>query len=322
MIWLTWRQHRGEALVIGMTLAALAILMIVTGREIYDSYTQLGVAACLANTSTLDPNCGTVINNFLNQFGFLRAAVPWLNLVPLLVAMLVGAPLVARELEGGTYRMVWTQGVTRLRWLTVKLALVIAGCLLAEGVMIALLTWWGGPFTRLNGSFSTDAFDLEGTAPLAYMAFSLAVAVTSGTLLRRALPAMALTIALFMGVRLPVDTWIRPHYQAPITRNFDLVSGASLDRQDWVINSGFVDSQGRSVDFIALVNACDPNSLEIGSEKQSVFQCAQDHGFQERVVYQPANRLATFQAIETALYLVVTAGLLGLTVFWVRRRVS
>jgi hypothetical protein len=131
---------------------------------------------------------------------------------------------------------------------------------------------------------------------------------------------MALTIALFMGVRLPVDAWIRPHYQAPITRNFDLVSGESLDRQDWVIDSGFIDSQGRSVDFTALVNACDPNLL--GEDKQSLFQCAQDHGFQERVVYQPANRLATFQAIETALYLVVTAGLLGVTVFWVRRRVS
>jgi hypothetical protein len=320
MIWLTWRQHRGEALVIGTTLAALAVLMIVTGREIYNSYTHLGVAACLATTSTPNPNCGTIIDNFMMQFGFLRAAAPWLNLVPLLVAMLVGAPLVARELEGGTHRLVWTQGVTRLRWLAVKLAFVIAGCLIAEGAMIALLTWWGAPFTRLNGNFTKEFFDLEGTAPLAYTAFALVVAIASGTLLRRTLPAMALTIALFLGVRLPVANWVRPYYQAPITRNFQLVSGESLTPQDWVIESGFVNSQGRSVDFSALVNACDPNRLQV--EKLTLFQCAQDHGYQEQVVYQPANRLATFQAIETALYLAMTAGLLGLTVFWVRRRIS
>jgi hypothetical protein len=320
MIWLTWRQHRGEALVIGTAVAALAILIIVSGREIYNSYTQLGVATCIATTSPPNPNCNTIVDNFVNQFGFLRAAAPWLNLVPLLVAMLVGAPLVARELEGGTHRMVWTQGVTRLRWLSVKLALVIAGCLLAEGAMIALLTWWDGPFARLSSSFAPDAFDLEGTVPLAYMTFALTVAIASGTLLRRTLPAMALTIALFLGVRLPVDTWVRPYYQAPITRNFALVSGESLNRQDWVIDSGFIDSQGRSVDFTALITSCDPNRL--GENKLTLFQCAQDHGFQERVVSQPANRLATFQAIETALYLALTAGLLGLTVFWVRRRIS
>jgi hypothetical protein len=258
----------------------------------------------------------TILENFVNQFGFLHAAEPWLNLAPLLVAMLVGAPLVARELEGGTHRLVWTQGVTRLRWLAVKLALVIAGCLLAEGVMIALLMWWGAPFSRLGNNFAPTTFDLEGAAPLAYMTFALTVAIASGTLLRRTLPAMALTIALFMGARLSVDTWVRPYYQAPITRTFALVSSESLDRQDWVIDSGYVDSQGRWVDFSALVNACDPEN------KLTFFQCAQDHGFQKQVVYQPANRLATFQAIETALYIAMTAGLLGLTVFWVRRRIS
>lgn len=319
MIWVTWRQHRGEALVIGLTLAAVALVLIVTGREIYDSFNQLGVAGCLANR--FDGNCPTIIRGFTDQFGFLRASVPWLNLVPLLVAMLVGAPLVARELEHGTHRLVWTQGVTRLRWLGVKLGLIIAGCLLAEGILIALLTWWEGPFIRMGGNFSQNAFDLEGAAPLAYMAFALAVAVTAGTLLRRALPAMALTIALFLGVRLPVDNWVRPHYQAPLTATYNLVVGDEPTRLgDWVIDDSFVDSQGRTVDFGAIVNVCDPNRL--GLEKQTFFQCASDHGYKGRVTYQPADRLATFQTIETAIYLAMTAGLLGLTVFWVRRRVS
>lgn len=319
MIWVTWRQHRGEVLVIGGTLAALSILLVVTGRQIAESYQQLGVGACLGNR--FNANCPTIIDTFLRQYGFLRAAVPWLNLVPMLVAMLVGAPLVARELEHGTHRMIWTQGATRLRWLGVKLALVLAGCLVAEGILIALLTWWNGPFSQLRGNFSQNAFDLEGTAPVAYMAFALAVAVAAGTLLRRALPAMALTIALFLGVRLPVDTLVRPHYQPPISQTYSLVSSDNLPGQmDWVIDDGFLDSQGRQVDFGQLVSTCDPNRQ--GLEKLTFFQCAASHGFQGYTVYQPADRLVTFQAIETGLYLAITASLLGLTVYWIRRRIS
>jgi hypothetical protein len=321
MIWLTWRQHRGEALVIGAALAVVALVIVVSGREIYDSFNQLGVAACLAGTARFNGNCPTIIEGFTNQYGFLRESVPWLNLVPMLVAMLVGAPLVARELEHGTHRLVWTQGVTRLRWLSVKLALVIAGCLAVEAALIALLTWWEGPFIRLSGNFGQNVFDLEGTAPVAYMAFALAVAIAAGTLLRRALPAMALTILLFLGVRLPVDNWVRPHYQVPVTATYSLAVGDEPTRlDDWVVDDSFINRQGQPVDISAIVNVCDPQRE--GLLKQTFFQCAAAHGFRGQVVYQPADRLATFQAIETALYLIITGGLLGLTVYWVRRRVS
>lgn len=319
MIWLTWRQHRGEAYVIGGVLAALAIFLIVSGRAMATTYDQLGVGRCLG--STVGSNCSDILDAFRQQWGFLLSAMQWLNFIPALIGILVGAPLVARELEHGTHRMVWTQGTTRLRWLTVKLGLVIAGCLLAEGVFIALLTWWRGPFSRLDSNFSPNAFDLEGAAPLAYMAFALAVAVAAGTLLRRALPAMVLTIALFLGARLPIDTWVRPHYQAPVMATYDLAIGEEPTRlDDWVVDDSFIDSQGHTVDFSSILASCDPNRE--GLLKETLFQCASAHGYKGRVTYQPADRLVTFQAIETALYLAMTAGLLGLTVFWVRRRVS
>ena len=318
MIWLTWRQHRSEALVMGGVLAALVALLVVTRRAIYSTFDQLGVAGCL--TDRFDSNCPQIIQAFGKQFTFLRFAVPWLNLAPVLVAMLVGAPLVARELEHGTHRLVWTQGVTRLRWLVVKLGLVLVGCLLAEAILIALLTWWRGPFSRLEGSFG-KVFDLEGTAPVAYMVFAVAAALAAGTLLRRTLPAMVLTLALFLGVRIPVSAWVRPHYQAPITVTYDLATGdEGIRTGDWVIDDGFVNASGAAVDFSEIVNNCTANGQSL--EKQSLFQCAGAHRFQGRVVYQPADRLATFQAIETALYLGLATTLLGLTVYWVRRRVS
>jgi len=319
MTWLTWRQHRSEALVIGGVLATLVVLLIVTGRSIYATFDQLGVAGCLAQRS--ESNCPQIIQAFGNQFNYLRFAVPWLNLAPVLVAMLVGAPLVARELEHNTHRLIWTQSVTRLRWLTVKYGLVVIGCILAEALLIALLTWWRGPFTRLGGSLTKEAFDLEGTAPLAYMAFALAAAVAAGTLLRRALPAMVLTLALFLGVRLPVEDLVRPHYQPPVTRTYDLATGdEGIRTGDWVIDEAIVNPSGAVVDFSQIVNLCDPNRQ--GLEKQTFFQCAGANGFQGRVTYQPADRLVAFQAIETALYFGLAAVLLGLTVYWVRRRVT
>jgi hypothetical protein len=322
MIWLTWRQHRAEALIVGGALGLLALLFLLTGLNIHDAYHQLGVDACVANPAS-NNDCNTFIRTFQEQYGALSSAVPWLNFAPALVAMLVGAPLVARELEHGTHRLVWTQSVTRGRWLTVKLALVIGGCLVVAGLLTALIVWWRGPFDALHGRLSQDAFDQEGIVPLAYMAFVVVLAVASGALLRRGIPAMALTLALFLAVRLPIDSFLRAHYQPPITVTFDVLanSPASVGSGAWIIDGGFVDAAGHHLSSDQVFSQCLPANPVVG-DKLSIFQCIHDHGISNYITYQPADRFWTFQAIETALYAAVALGLLGLTVYWVRRRLS
>jgi len=57
---------------------------------------------------------------------FLEAALGLVVLVvPALIGVFWGAPLIARELETGTFRLAWTQSVTRTRWLAVKLGVVV-----------------------------------------------------------------------------------------------------------------------------------------------------------------------------------------------------
>ncbi len=322
MIWLTWRQHRAEALIVGGALALLALLFLLTGLDIHNTYHQLGVDACVANPAS-NTNCNTFIRTFEEQYGALSYAVPWLNFVPALVAMLVGAPLVARELENGTHRLVWTQSVTRGRWLTVKLALVVGGCLLVAVALTALIMWWRGPFDALRGRFGQDAFDQEGIVPLAYMAFVVLLAVAAGALLRRGIPAMVLTLALFLGVRLPIDSYLPPHYQPPLTTTYSVLSNgpASVASDAWVIDGGFVDSAGHHLSDQQVFGPCEQNT-GLGLDKQSIFQCIHDRGISQYITYQPADRFWPFQAIETALYVVVALGLLGFTVYWVRRRLS
>ena len=57
--------------------------------------------------------------------------------VPVLIGMFWGAPLIARELETGTFRLAWTQSVSRVRWLLVKLGLVgLAAIVVAGGLSL------------------------------------------------------------------------------------------------------------------------------------------------------------------------------------------
>lgn len=318
MIWLTWRQHRVEAVIVFGALALLAAILIATGLDMRGAYDHLGIASCLS-FSNHNPSCPDAVEGFREQYGLWVSASAWLNLIPALLGILIGAPLVARELEHGTQRLVWAQSVTRWRWLAVKLALVFAGCLVVAGVLSLLLMWWRQPWDTLSGRFGDAAFDFEGPVLLGFVAFALALGIASGALLRRAIPAMVLTLALFLAVRLPMEFQLRPMYQPPLTVISDVLAGDPVTRADWVIDQQFVDAQGQHLDFRQLFDICGGQGV---ATKLDFLQCAHDHQFQSWAEYQPASRYWTFQAIETALYAALTLALLALTGWWVRRRLS
>jgi hypothetical protein len=322
MTWVTWRQHRGEALVVGAALALLGALLIWLGRDIYATFQQLGVGDCLAHPD--HPNCSQIVESFRGQYGAWEETIPWLNFAPAVLAMLVGAPLVARELEHGTQRLVWTQSVTRGRWIAVKLIAVLAGGLVVGALLIALFTWWRWPFDQLEGRLHPAGFDFEGIVLAGYVAFALSLAIAAGALLRRAIPAMAVTLVGFLAVRLPIEFVLRPLYQPALT----LISSpnqasATVARVDWVVSRGWVDSLGHHLSDAQVFGACLPqNPNDAGATKNAVFDCIASHGWKEYVSYQPADRFWTFQAIETGIYVVLAVGLLALTIWWVQRRIA
>jgi ABC-2 family transporter protein len=321
MIWLTWRQHRTEIFLVGGALALIALALVVTGREIADAYQQWGVGACVANPEL--PNCFDIISRFEDQYGFWASAIPWLNLVPALLAILIGAPLVARELEHGTHRLIWTQSVTRTRWLAAKLGIVLGIGLVVAVVLTAILTWWRTPFDAMGGHMPPDGFDLEGTVSLGYIVYALALAITASTLLRRVVPAMVVTLAGFLAVRLPVEFWLRAHYLPPLTVTASpMQDTSSPGRMDWRLDDGWLDAQGHPQDFSHILSVCTDHGTNLTQTKLSILQCAQDHGWLTYTVYQPADRFWLFQGIETALFVVLALALLGLAIWWVRRRIS
>src|SRR5215467_6431726 len=148
MIWLTWRQHRLEGLITLCVLVLVAGFLLVTGLEMSNSLRQLQLNHCL-DVTVKGGLCAELEMTWNSQYGFLRGA-PVLVLLPLVLGALVGAPLVAQEVEQRTHLLVWTQSITRLRWLTVKLVLVMGAGLLASGALLALLIWWNSPSVQLD----------------------------------------------------------------------------------------------------------------------------------------------------------------------------
>jgi hypothetical protein len=129
MIWLTWRQFRGAAAMITGALAVLAVILALTGPGLADDYST-GIAACTNQSG----GCSDFFQQFFhdNHGPFLAVTAVALAL-PALIGLFWGAPLIARELEAGTHRLVWNQSITRTRWLAVKLGLVGVAVVTAAG---------------------------------------------------------------------------------------------------------------------------------------------------------------------------------------------
>lgn len=319
MIWLTWRQQRTEILIAGALLALLSTVLVVTGLQMADAYHHTGVAACIANPHP-SSDCITFEHAFRDRFGALVGFAGWLNFVPLIFGLLFGAPFVL-ELEQGTYRLAWTQSITRSRWLLVKLGFIASVTLLVSLLFMALMTWWRGPFDHLDGSFDANAFDFEGVAPLSYGLFAVMLGTAVGTLTRKIVPALGISLAGYLAVRLSVENFLRPHFVAPrtlISSTDPKVNAPALGRQAWIITNGWSDRLGHQISDSYVFQTCPPRF----GEKIPLFSCFHNHGIYNYTVFQPANRFWTFQAIETAIFLGITMALAALTVWWVRYRIS
>ena len=60
--------------------------------------------------------------------------------------------MIAREIEGGTLPLAWTQSITRTRWLVVKLAVVGLASMVAAGLLSLIVTWWFRAIDHVNGN--------------------------------------------------------------------------------------------------------------------------------------------------------------------------
>jgi ABC-type transport system involved in multi-copper enzyme maturation permease subunit len=299
MIWITWRQHRLEAL------WALVLAGLVGGFTAYAAY-ELWLAApncqrtfgsgfCLSN-DVLGQIAQTIMRFNLFQYG--------LVVLPALAGAFIGAPLVAREIENGTQHLAWTQGVTRMRWLLTKLVLVFVPLLAAAALIgyleVVLLNVQGSQVNRW------DVFDQQTPVVPAATFFALALGVAFGSVIGRAVPAMAATLVSFVVVRVGIGELVRSHYIPPLMRStHDLsAAGSPADPTAWWLGfPNYYDSTGH---LLGNLLGSSP-----GQQPSYVVQ-----------YFQPGDRFWAFQTIESAILTALALVILGFATYWVTRRLT
>jgi hypothetical protein len=241
----------------------------------------------------------------------LGIVIGWLPAAPLLAGLFWGAPVLAREIERGTHFLAWTQTVPRHRWLLVKLGWLgllatLAG--LALGAMVAAWTsvFAGTPYAYRFGD--SAVFATTGVAAGAWWLFAFMIGVAGGALLRRMLPAMALTIAVFVVMVTGVFLF-RSEYAEPARVVVDDSVAASGDVLP--VGGGWLDSSGKEVATV---------DDSVCPDRASYWACLRDAGYRSVSYVHPAERYWRFQWTEAGILLCGAVLLAGVAYQRVARR--
>lgn len=325
MAWVTWRQHRvalsGVAAVLGVFSVGLWIL----GLHLHDAYAAAascrpaGSFACSYPINTFE-----AIDDFLSN-GFIFQAIP------ALIGAFVGAPVLARELESGTYRFAWTQAVGRWRWTVAKLVSLGVVVAAATGAFSVVLTWYYAPyFAEDNQSLSivgnspyfAGLFTLHGVTFAAWTLTAFAIGVVAGVLIRRVVPAIVATLAAYTGLAFAAGAFLRPRYLSPLT-----VSNGNVPANAWIL-SQWLTKGGRFAyawppPISVLERACPSGPSGPGGKASINFaECFGRHGYTVFVSYHPGSQYWSFQWIEAGWLFGLSALLIAATVWVVRRRAA
>jgi hypothetical protein len=339
MIWLTWRQFRVQALTAAAALAAFAILLAATGPHLASLYAASAITSCHGGSCVAAPVA------FLNR---LQATSPYpvvyllgiglILVAPAIIGIFWGAPLIARELETRTVTLAWNQSITRTRWLVVKLALTGLAAMAVTEALSLMYAWWADPIGKATGlgastsvfsggRFSSLIFATHGITPLGYAAFAFTLGTAAGALIRRTVPAMAVTLAIFAAVQIAMPLGVRPHLIPP-DRTIATIESVDLDFGSltatvvpgrpgaWILSSGAINAAGQPVSNLPA--AC--QAAISGLKPTSPSQCMESRGFREAITYEPASRYWPLQWIETGIFLALALALAGFCFWWLGRR--
>ncbi len=319
MTWVGWRQQRLETSIAAAMLVVLAAVAIPIGLHMASVYSHEGLAACTGNAD--QPACSISVSSFPVRFNGVDLLFGWSTLVPALAALLLAAPFVL-DLDNGTYRLYWTQSITRRRWIVTKLTLGAAASVLVAGGLAALATWSRAPLDHLNGRLGANTYDAEGIVPIAYALFVLGAAVALGALWRRAVPALLVAFVMYVVGRSFMDSWLQQRLLSPVKTTWidGAGSGPNLN-QALVIDQFVSDRSGHRI--AGLDGPCIRHS---GGLFAHTSVCAQPHPLGTRVymtaVYQPASRFWELQCLEFGIVAGIGVLLILAAAWWTHKRIA
>ncbi|MET4647855.1 hypothetical protein ABID95_007625 [Streptomyces atratus] len=299
LTWAVLRLHRVPLwawTVMAIAGAGGLIWLYELGQEAYSGRCGVG------GTGTLQ--CAAEMRYEGNELDFAHL-LAWL---PCGIAACVGAALIGRELEDGTTNLAWTQSVSPVRWLAVKLAVPAVALLGGTAVLTLMFRWvWvSGPDGGAN-RWNSEYFHAAGTVGPAYVLLGLALGALAALLMRRTLPAMGLALvgiglAYTLGDGVRSSLWPASEVRGPWDATLNHV---------YQLDLGMITESGEHVSGLNCTDQAVPGDLST---------CLSDHGavdFYAKI--HPTSHYWPIQLVETGIVLALAAAAVAAT-FWVLRR--
>ena len=304
MAWVTWRQYRVAFAGLVVVLGAVSVYLVIIGNQAR----SFGGAAGHSLTLT--------------------AAL--FQVIPALIGAFVGVPVLARELETGTFRYTWTQGFGRARWTVATIAPLAVVVTALAGIVGFLFSWAYGPL--IGGKYGAsvlagNTFDLHAVTFAAWMLAAFSIGVLTGLLIRRVVPAMLATMAAWGVLAVVTGVFLRPHYEAPLVS-----SSPRLPPSSWVMSAWWTQN-GKAVGSSTINELLQKAGAQVSGGSVSLrpgsalgnlspTQYLIQHGFTQVSSYQPGSRFWPFQWIEAGWLLAFSLLIITLVVWLVHRRAA
>lgn len=318
----TWYKHRATVLGIPGLFLLAVVLLLVDGlaQRAFISAHHLG--GCLrpyqrwpARSLCESPAWYDNVNPFRTEL--ITLAV---GLLIMAVGMFAGVPWVAREFESGAFRYTWTQSVSPRRWLfgtfgpLVLLAAAAAAlCSLAAHWWYQVAQWTGG-----NGDpWNIESFELTPLSLLSWTLLAMALALLSGVMIRRVLPAMLAFFAVFGGCLIFAQLWLREHLFAigVLTRRISMSRPSSLPSDSYFAGTWFAGPGGQRLDPDTIYARMYPQSGLADPDRWLA-----QHHYTYWEAWQPHQRLIWFLLARDGMLLVVAVLAVLAAAWWLRKR--
>jgi len=315
MVWVTWRQQRATLIAVPAVLAAVAVFLVIFGLKAHHDYTAL--VNCPINQGQQSNACFKLFRTFnASDWPLANTTAILMQLAPVLIGAFAGAPLLARELENGTYRFAWTQGLVRERQAIAKLALLGVTIVVLVGAFGELFSWFFQPFLYVENlnRLTETVFDTGGIVFPAFALVSFAIGAFLGMLLRRVIPALAATLGVYLAVRL--GAWgVRKYYPVSVVTSnskiFSNFSTPSVPGYPWILSTWVTGPGGQPASQSVasrIINGPPGGSVP--------------PGYTEWNRWIPLSHYWPMQFIEAGWLLALTVALMAGTVWLVRGRAA
>ncbi|MEU1482712.1 ABC transporter permease subunit [Streptomyces sp. NPDC005752] len=310
-VWLVWRQHRAALwTLVAAMLVGVLVLAYLRGQTMDFLAAQ---AATSRKSGGLPPEFETHVDR-------LHAIGSYFSYIPVLAGVLLGAPLVAGDLETGTAKLVTSQSVSRLRWLVTKLAVPAATLTLSTGVLTAVFTWWWNPLKGLSEALIwTTFFSVTGVVPVAYALLTFTVGVAVGLVLRRTLVSMVVTLGIVVAIGFVwSELWRSLGHVMSINTHKGVGPGlVPPDLPDQAEQQGqgtyFLTSSGDRLEWTTCLD-------QIENDRAHTACLESKHVIGWSLDYLDVSQMQTMQWLGAGIMLALSAAVVTFVIVWGRKR--